>query len=1107
MDYVIVLSFVLVVFILVFGSIATQRSLSATQQVFAQLQLIAQTVASQMTTASQSGNGYSSTFSLTSALNLPAYNVTITKTGTVIASANISGRIVQAVAYGAAKSVISSDSYLVSGNKAYVLPTLQGSISIKNSYGNICIDVQCPTTSFQAQNIALSQQARLAANFNGQSSYISVNALKVSTGATANNTVTFWMRWDGQNNVMPFGFAGYDLDLYTPSCFGFNTNNADVYGFNVSRYKGAWVFVAAVFYNGAYTGKSAIYMNGVSQSLSQCLGNAQSGTAATNLQISGFPIVANYYFNGSIANVQLYNTSLSANSVNAIYYRGIGGAPLSSNTLVGWWPLNGDANDYSGYGYNGNPKAVSYSSVSQLIAKVTNSTGAVVSNTLVGFTTNIGGFYNNSRSISNFTNSSGVATAFLNQGSYTGSALVKAMAFQGNVVTVKNLTWWWSMGEGYGANALNIGMKNMLTNNAMYNANIILNAGAMVNTSWANPNYVASFNGQNSYVSVSHSYGLDSSIQYTVSSWVKTSNSIGSIYSAAVGIGGYVLWIYQGNACVWAGTSSTYCSNTIVNNGNWHNIVAVFQSSSRRIYVDGRLAGSSSLSNNLTSKAGSQIGSQCNPKCQLFLPGQIANVQIYNVTLSANQIAQLYGRGLSAPSVFQGGLTGWWPLNGDTVDYSSQHNNGSIGGNLAFVSIPTQLQTSIINNTQAASLIGTNSYVQIPSSNSLNPSNSLTVLAWVNPAAYSPSDTEVVVNKWGQAISTDQYSVGIAASTGNVLVSLGNSVEENGHSTVKTVPLGAWSQVGLVYNGTAESAVLNGKTYVLATGLSGSTVPSSPVALGLGAELGTGTPYRFLNGSLANVQIYNSSLSQSQINQAYLNGVEGFPVSNTVVGWWPLNGDSYDYSGNGNDGTAADVVYGSSNQTLLYSKNGFGINFNSCSRIVLPSAARPTGAHTIEFWVYPKVWSLYRVMLGGEIGSVANGGVSMFSVSNNSIEYKIWNSVTSAGLEHTAPPLNTWTFVTASWNGTSTANALKLYYNGQLVKSTTGLTGPITWDSSSFYVGEWANSGNPAGYCFNGTIANLQIYNTSLTANQIYQDYNNGLPRMASVTVPLGVST
>ena len=65
---------------------------------------------------------------------------------------------------------------------------------------------------------------------------------------------------------------------------------------------------------------------------------------------------------GQYADAQIYNTSLSANEVQALYQEGIGGAPIDLQNIVGWWPLNGNANDYSGNNYNGQASNVIYTS-------------------------------------------------------------------------------------------------------------------------------------------------------------------------------------------------------------------------------------------------------------------------------------------------------------------------------------------------------------------------------------------------------------------------------------------------------------------------------------------------------------------------------------------------------------------------------------------------------------------------------------------------------------------------------------------------------------------------------------------------------------------------
>jgi hypothetical protein len=65
-----------------------------------------------------------------------------------------------------------------------------------------------------------------------------------------------------------------------------------------------------------------------------------------------------------------------------------------------------------------------------------------------------------------------------------------------------------------------------------------------------------------------------------------------------------------------------------------------------------------------------------------------------------------------------------------------------------------------------------------------------------------------------------------------------------------------------------------------------------------------------LKGSMSNVQIYNFSLSISQMETLYLNGIGGAPISKTgLVGWWSLDGNGNDYSGNGNTGALYNISW------------------------------------------------------------------------------------------------------------------------------------------------------------------------------------------------------
>ena len=113
-----------------------------------------------------------------------------------------------------------------------------------------------------------------------------------------------------------------------------------------------WYFMASR-YNGTAV---SIWIDG-----SMVAETTDSGTL--NLQGSGLYTYigsrggAGSFFNGSVANAQMYNTALSSNAIAGLYGEGIGGTPIDLQNLLGWWPLNGNAKDYGGNGYNGKTSA------------------------------------------------------------------------------------------------------------------------------------------------------------------------------------------------------------------------------------------------------------------------------------------------------------------------------------------------------------------------------------------------------------------------------------------------------------------------------------------------------------------------------------------------------------------------------------------------------------------------------------------------------------------------------------------------------------------------------------------------------------------------------
>ncbi len=138
---------------------------------------------------------------------------------------------------------------------------------------------------------------------------------------------------------------------YYGSNLGWNTYISQV-GFPINQ----WEFVGFTVNGGTMTiyADSEVYSGSVSYSYNSIALPTYVGARGDG--------VCGSCINAQISNVQIYNTSLSGPEVNALYIEGVSGAPINLQNLVAWWPLNGNANDYSGNNNNGVPSGITYTS-------------------------------------------------------------------------------------------------------------------------------------------------------------------------------------------------------------------------------------------------------------------------------------------------------------------------------------------------------------------------------------------------------------------------------------------------------------------------------------------------------------------------------------------------------------------------------------------------------------------------------------------------------------------------------------------------------------------------------------------------------------------------
>ena len=104
----------------------------------------------------------------------------------------------------------------------------------------------------------------------------------------------------------------------------------------------------------------------------------------------------------------------------------------------------------------------------------------------------------------------------------------------------------------------------------------------------------------------------------------------------------------------------------------------------------------------------------------------------------------------------------------------------------------------------------------------------------------------------------------------------------------------------------------------------GSSVPRSATQNFQISGLPINQGYLF-NGLIANLQIYNTALAPQQVQQLYIDGAAGPPISGGAVAWYPLGGDTNDYAGL-NSGYAVGVSFTSQNGMAPSFSNAYSIS-------------------------------------------------------------------------------------------------------------------------------------------------------------------------------------
>lgn len=203
-----------------------------------------------------------------------------------------------------------------------------------------------------------------------------------------------------------------------------------------------------------------------------------------------------------------------------------------------------------------------------------------------------------------------------------------------------------------------------------------------------------------------------------------------------------------------------------------------------------------------------------------------------------------------------------------------------------------------------------------------------------------------------------------------------------------------------------------------------------------------------------------------------------------IKGYWKLNGNSNDYSGNGNNGTDTSITYSQANGRL-----GQGAGFNgSTSRIVINNNLGLTkdGDKTMSIWVklsanlsganaYVNIFYVNIGTISFSLGYYRESNINSFAFERSR------NNISSESVRFNNPTAaNGWYMLTLTFS----SNNLKAYVNGVYLGeiNTSSLEGQSTSIITSFgYIN--------VNWKLNGNIDEAIADNTAWSAARVKNEY------------------
>jgi hypothetical protein len=467
-------------------------------------------------------------------------------------------------------------------------------------------------------------------------------------------------------------------------------------------------------------------------------------------------------------------------------------------------------------------------------------------------------------------------------------------------------------------------------------------------------------------------------------------------------------------------------------------------------------------------------------------------------------------------------LIGYWRFDNDYNDSSGNSNHGSVGGN-------TSIKKFSRVGRGAAHFDTSSDYISVANSTELGGMSQLTIGAWVWLDNIDNYDN--ILNKCDDGVDNTDLSYRLAASDNidRSYLSITNQAQASTYafSNTNALTLNRWRFIVAVYNGTSVDVYIDG----VKEGVSGSTTDSIAQFTNPGNILMIGHNCNITNnnntidGYLDEVFIYNTALSDNEVKNIYekqnSNNPEDTSLSSSwtphwddIVGYWKMDGDWQDSSGNDNHGSAVDNASFSStskvgSQAGTFDGDGDFVTISNSAEL----EDLQEGAFTMQAWYRPSSLpdNINNLTLHHGIFNKP-GWHTGLKYSNTGAFFFDVPSATPSFQRATSPKVYTprrYYHVVGVSEGPG--GEIKLYVDGVLVDTTNNVS-VHEFNQVMFRIG--SGSGDTLttsyGYPAKGEVDEAALWNVALTSNEVKQIYNRQKQNYAghydSPVIDLGTS-